>query len=154
MSMHAIEIVLTRAVGAVELRAAQQRSSLAMAASDDGTRLVVLVSAKSVPRAVRKIWKRLGDALPVDVLCGLFPGSDGSYLMSIPMEPETADHLQHLAAEAGQTAEKYLRGAIAGALARDRSTRRARLSCALSRLFDDFTPEEVTRAAARRIGGA
>ncbi|MEU0677922.1 hypothetical protein ABZ330_34585 [Streptomyces sp. NPDC006172] len=154
MSIHAIEIILTRAVGAVELKAAQQRSGLAMGAFDDGSRLVVLVSAKTESRAVRKIWKRLGDALPVDVLCGFFPGPDGTYLMSIPMEPETAERLRGLAAEAGQTPEKYLRGAIAGALARDRSARRARLACALSRLFDDFTPEEVTRAAARRIGGA
>lgn len=151
MSMYAIEIVLTRAVGAVELRAAQQRSRLAMACSDDGTRLVVLVSAKSEPRAVRRIWKRLGDTLPVDVLCGLFPGVDGSYLMSIPMEPDTEERLRNLAADAGQTPEEYLQAAIAQALARDRSSRRGRLACALSRLFREFTPEEITAEAAQRI---
>jgi hypothetical protein len=149
--MYAIEIVLTRAVGAVELRAAQQRSCLAMASSDDGSRLVVLVSAKSEPRAVRRIWKRLGDTLPVDVLCGLFPGIDGSYLMSIPMEPDTAERLRNLAADAGQTPEEYLHAAIAQALARDRSSRRARLACALSWLFREFTPEEITAETAQRI---
>jgi hypothetical protein len=63
--LHAIEIVLTREVGALELRAAQEQSQLPLAASGDGRRLVVLVSAKDERRAVRKIWKRLGDALPV-----------------------------------------------------------------------------------------
>ncbi|MGW0826707.1 hypothetical protein [Streptomyces sp. NPDC002845] len=41
--------------------------------------------------------------------------------------------------------------AIAQALARDRSTRRARLACALSGLFREFTPEEITVEAAQRI---
>ncbi|MEU7061750.1 hypothetical protein [Streptomyces sp. NPDC046197] len=149
--MYAIEIVLTRAVGAVELRAAQQRSPLAMASSDDGSHLVVLVSAKSEPRAVRRIWKRLGDTLPVDVFCGLFPGIDRSYLMSIPMEPDTEERLRNLAADAGQTPEEYLHAAVAQALARDRTSRRARLACALSRLFREFTPEEITAEAAQRI---
>lgn len=82
MPMYAI--VLTRAIGAVELKAAQQESSLPMASSSDGRRLAVLVSAKSEGKAMRRIWKRLDDALPVDVLCSLFPAPDGSYLMSIP----------------------------------------------------------------------
>jgi hypothetical protein len=149
--LHAIEIVLAREVGSLELRAAQEQSRLALAASDDGRRLVVLVSADDERRAVRKIWKRLGDALPVDVLCAVFPGHDGKYLMSIPMDLETAEQLRNLAADAGQAPEEYLRAAIAQALARDRSTRRARLACALSELFREFTPEEITAEAAQRI---
>ncbi|MEU9333226.1 hypothetical protein AB0D49_08675 [Streptomyces sp. NPDC048290] len=151
MPLHAIEIVLSRAVDALELRAAQQQSRLPLAASDDGERLVVLVSAKDERRAVRKIWKRLGYALPVDVLCAVFPDHDGKYLMSIPMEPDTEQRLRGLAADAGQVPEEYLQTAIAQALARDRSARRTRLACALRELFREFTPEEVTAEAAQRI---
>ncbi|MFF0221639.1 hypothetical protein [Streptomyces sp. NPDC004629] len=118
MPLHAIEIVLTREAGSLELRAAQEQSRLRVAASDDGRRLVVLVSAKDERRAVRKIWKRLGDALPVDVLCAVFPGRDGKYLMSIPMEPDTEERLRNLAVDAGQTPEEYLQAVIAQALAR------------------------------------
>lgn len=56
MTLHAIEITLTRAVGTVELKAAQQGSRLSLAASEDRTRLVVLVSAKNEGKAMRKIW--------------------------------------------------------------------------------------------------
>jgi predicted transcriptional regulator len=149
--LHAIEIVLARAIGALELRAAQEQSRLPLAVSEDSRRLVVLVSAKDERRAVRKIWKRLGDALPVDVLCSVFPSRDGTYLMSIPMEPETEERLRSHARDAAQTPEEYLRTAIAQALARDRSARRARLACALSGLFREFTPEEITAEAAQRI---
>lgn len=50
------------------LKAAQQESSLLMAAAADRRRLVVLVSAKNERRAIRKIWKRLDDALSINVL--------------------------------------------------------------------------------------
>jgi predicted transcriptional regulator len=112
---------------------------------------VVLVSAKDERRAVRKIWKRLGDSLPVDVLGAVFPGHDGKCLMSIPIEPDTEHRLRSLAADAGQTPEDYLQSAIAQALARDRSTRQARLACVLSGLFREFTPAEITAEAAQRI---
>jgi predicted transcriptional regulator len=71
--------------------------------------------------------------------------------MSIPMEPDTEERLRSLAADAGRTPEKYLETAIAQALARDRSARWARLTCALTGLFREFTPEEVTVAADQRI---
>lgn len=151
MSVYAVEINLTRVVGAVELRTAQHESRLSFAVSDDRKRLVVLVSAKNERRAMRKIWKRLGNALPVDVLCGVFPGPDCTYLMSIPMDPDVKERLGGLAAGEGKSPEEYLRTAIAQALARDRSTRQARLACELSTLFREFTPEEVTRAASQRI---
>ncbi|MFC5214171.1 hypothetical protein [Streptomyces coerulescens] len=88
MTLHAIEIILTRSVNTLELRAAQQESRLPLAAADDRRRLVVLVSAKNEGRAMRKIWKRLEDALPIDVLCSLFPGPDGKHLMSIPLSDD------------------------------------------------------------------
>ncbi|MEV7388086.1 hypothetical protein [Streptomyces sp. NPDC091215] len=151
MTVHAIEIILTRTIEAAELRAAQQESALLMAASGDGKRLVVLVTAKNERRAVRKIWRRLEEALPIDVLCSLFPNSDGKYLMSIPMSEEVQRRIQTLAAAEQQTSEEYLGQAIAQALARDRSTRRAQLECSLNELLRTYSPEEVTGAAARRI---
>ncbi|WP_406124361.1 hypothetical protein [Streptomyces sp. NBC_00989] len=151
MTLHAIEITLTRTVEAVEVKAAQQASSLPMAAADDRRRLVVLVSAKDERRAMRKIWKRLEDSLPIDVLCSLFPGTDGKYLMSIPMSAELQERIRKCAAAERKTPEKYLQDAIAEALARDRSTRRAQLKCSLNVLMRTYGPEEITEVAARRI---
>lgn len=152
MPVHAIEIIPTRTIDAAELKAAQQDGGLLMAAANDRKRLVVLVTAKNERRAVRRIWKRLEDALPIDVLCSLLPGPDGKYLMSIPMSEEVQERIQRLAATEQKTPEEYLEQAIAQALARDRSTRRAQLDCSLNELLRTYSPEEVTRAAARRIG--
>jgi hypothetical protein len=151
MTLHAIEIALTRTVEAVEVKAAQQASSLPMAAADDRRRLVVLVSARDERRAMRKIWKRLEDSLPIDVLCSLFPGTDGKYLMSIPMSAELQERIRKCAAAERKTPEEYLQHAIAEALARDRSTRRAQLECSLNVLLRTYSPKEVVGAAARRI---
>ncbi len=68
MALHAIEIIVTRAVGFLELVAAQHSSGFALGASPGKTRLAVLVTAKDERRAVRKVWKRLQEALPIDVL--------------------------------------------------------------------------------------
>lgn len=151
MTVHAIEITLTRTIDAAELKAAQQESDLPMAAAGDRKRLVVLVTAKNERRAVRKIWKRLEDALPIDVLCSLFPGRDGKYLISIPMSEEVQERIQRLAAAEQKTPEEYLQQVIAQALARDRSTRRAQLECSLNELLRTYSSEEVTGAVARRI---
>jgi hypothetical protein len=153
VTVRAIEIILTRSIAAVELRAAQQEGALLMAAADDRKRLVVLVSAKSEDSAIRKIWKRLEDVLPIDVLCSLFPGSDGRYLMSVPMSEEADERIRSCAAAERKTPEEYLQEAITQALARDRSTRRAQLECSLNELLQTYSPGEVTGAAARRIKG-
>ncbi|WP_406393699.1 hypothetical protein OG806_24745 [Streptomyces sp. NBC_00882] len=151
MTLHAIEITLTRSVDTVELRAAQQESCLPLAAADDRRRLVVLVSAKNEGRAMRKIWKRLEDALPIDVLCSLFPGPDGKYVMSIPMSGETHERIRAGASAEGKTPEEYLREAIAQALARDRSARRAQLECSLNGLLRSYSLQEIVGAAAQQI---
>ncbi|MFJ4361661.1 hypothetical protein ACIP25_35825 [Streptomyces massasporeus] len=150
MTLHAIEITLTRSVDTLELRAAQQESPFPLAA-EDRRRLVVLVSAKNEGRAMRKIWKRLEDALPIDVLCSLFPGPDGKYLMSIPLSDETYERIQRVAAAEQQTPEECLEQAIAQALARDRSSRRAQLECRLSELLRTYSAVEITGAAAQLL---
>lgn len=151
MTVYAIEIILTRVVGAVELRAAQQEIRLPVAASADRTRLAVLVTAKNQHRAMRKIWRRLQHALPIDVLCSVFPGPDGKYLMSIPMADQVWERVRGQAAAAGKNPEDFLSEAVAQALARHRSDRRARLDRSLDALLHTYTPEEVTAATARRI---
>lgn len=145
MTLHAIEITLTRSVGSLELAAAQHRSRLALAASADGTRLAVLVTAKDERGAVRKIRKRLQNTLPVDVLCTLFPAPDGTCLMSIPLTHDTQERLRRHAAAAGKSPEQYLRDAVLQALARERSTRQEQLECSLGRLLRDFTPRRSRR---------
>jgi hypothetical protein len=152
VTVHAIEITLTRTIDAAELKAAQKESDLLTAAAGDQKRFVVLVTAKNERRAVRKIWRRLEDALPIDVLCTLFPGSDGKYLMSIPMsedgpgaDPETR------CCRAENSGGVLATGNCAGT-GPCRSTRRAQLECSLSGLFRTYSPKEVTEAAARRIG--
>ncbi|MFI5887990.1 hypothetical protein [Streptomyces sp. NPDC051554] len=151
MTLHAIEITLTRSVGSLELAAAQHRSRLSLAASADRSRLAVLVTAKDERRAVRKIWKRLQDALPIDVLCTLFPAPDGTYLMSIPLTHDAQERIRSHALAAGKSPEQHLHDAVLEALVRDRSTHREQLECSLNQLLHDFTPEEITAAAARRI---
>ncbi|MFD3572553.1 hypothetical protein [Streptomyces sp. NPDC058644] len=123
-----------------------------MAAADDRKRLVVLVSAKNERRAIRKIWDRLEDTLPIDVLCSFFPGADGKYLMSIPLNEGAHERIRRCAAAERKAPEEYLQQAIVQALARDRSMRRARLECSLSGLIRMYDPEKTTGAAARRIG--
>lgn len=152
MTMYAVEITLTRAVGTVELRAARQEGRLLLAASGDRKRLAVLVSAQNEPRAMKKIWRRLQHALPIDVLFSMFPGPDGRYLMSIPMADEVWERVHDQAAVAGKKPEDFLSEAITQALARERSDHLAQLTRSLAGLLRAFTPEEVTAAAARRIG--
>jgi hypothetical protein len=93
----------------------------------------------------------LEDALPIDVLCSLFPGPDGKYRMSIPMSEQVQERIQRLASAEQKTPEEYVEQAIAQALARDRSTRRAQLECSLNDLLRTYSPDEITGAAARRI---
>lgn len=145
MTVYAVEITLTRAVGAVELRAAQQEGRLPLAASGDRTRLAVLVTAKDERRAMKKIWRRLQNILPIDVLCSVFPGPDGKYLMSIPMADEVWERLSGQAAAAGKSPEDLLSEAVAQAFARHRSDRRARLDRSLDALLHAYAPRRSPR---------
>ncbi|MFC5214172.1 hypothetical protein [Streptomyces coerulescens] len=49
------------------------------------------------------------------------------------------------------TPEEYLQEAIAQALARDRSARRAQLECSLNGLLLSYSLQEIVGAAAQRI---
>ncbi|MGW0610416.1 hypothetical protein [Streptomyces sp. NPDC002788] len=86
-----------------------------LAASTDRTRFAVLVTAKNEHQAMRKIWRRLQHALPIDVLCSVFPGPDGKYLMSIPMADDVWERARGQAAAAGKSPEDFLSEAVAQA---------------------------------------
>lgn len=139
MPLHAIEILLTRTVRGVELKAAQRISRMPMASSHDGKSITVLVSARNEDQAIKKVWRRLEDSLPIDVLCTLFPGSDGMLQMSIPFAPGVKRRIRSWAQAAGKSPEKFLSDAIKEALARDRSTKSAGQECALSFLLHSCT---------------
>ena len=143
MPLHAIEIILTRTVSGVELQSAKRAGGMPMASSSDGKRIVVLVSAKSVNQAIKKVWRRLEEALPIDVLCTLLPGPDGMLRMSIPFTPEDRRRIRMLARAAGKSAEDFLSDAVSEALARDRSSNSARRECVLNLLFHHCTSGEV-----------
>ncbi|MFF4306833.1 hypothetical protein [Streptomyces sp. NPDC001601] len=135
MPLHAIEIILTRTVRGVELKAARRISGMAMASSPDGKSIAVLVSARDEKLAIRKVWRRLQDSLPIDVLCTLFPGPDGLLRMSIPFAPEVKRRIRAWAKTSGKSTEEFLSQAIKDALARDRLTETARQECALNFLL-------------------
>ncbi|WP_405645207.1 hypothetical protein [Streptomyces sp. NBC_00019] len=130
--MHAIEIILKRTVSGVELKAARHISRMPMAPSQDGKSIAVLVSARNEEHAIRKVWRRLEDSLPIDVLCTVFPGPDGMLRMSIPFAPGVKRRIRAWARATGKSTEKFLGSAIREALARDRSTESARQECALN----------------------
>ena len=77
MPLHAIEIVLTRTVRGVELKAVRRTSGMPMASSHDGKSIAILVSTQDEKLAIRKVWRRLHDSLPINVLCTIFPAPDG-----------------------------------------------------------------------------
>ncbi|MEU9324101.1 hypothetical protein AB0D91_09835 [Streptomyces canus] len=135
MLLHAIEIILTRTVRGVELKTAQQISGMPMASSNDGKSIAILVSAQDEERAIKKVWRRLEDSLPIDVLCTLFPGPDGMLRMSIPFTPGVKKRIHAWARASGKSPEDFLSGAVREALARDRSTEAGRQECALNFLL-------------------
>ncbi|MFL1901125.1 hypothetical protein ACJWDR_18710 [Streptomyces tauricus] len=135
MPLHAIEIILTRTVRGVELKTARQVSGMPMAASHDGKTVAVLVSAQDEENAIKKVWRRLEDSLPIDVVCTLFPGPDGMLRMSIPFTPGIKKRIRSWARTAGKSTEEFLSAAVREALARDRSTEAARQECVLSLLL-------------------
>ncbi|MFJ6897432.1 hypothetical protein [Streptomyces hokutonensis] len=139
MPLHAIEIILTRTVSGVELKAARRAGGMPLAPSPDGKSIAILVSARNEEYAITKAWRRLEESLPIDVLCTIFPGPDGMLRMSIPFTPGLKRRIRSWARAAGKSTEEFLSGAVREALARDRSTEAARQGCALHFLLHSCT---------------
>ncbi|WP_345639398.1 hypothetical protein [Streptomyces lacrimifluminis] len=64
------------------------------------------------------------------------------------MDPDVLRRLRRQATAEGETPERCVQDAVAQALARDRSTRRARLDCSLS--FFELATDQVTVHEAQR----
>ncbi|MET9080898.1 hypothetical protein ABZX77_03210 [Streptomyces sp. NPDC004237] len=64
MSLHAIEIILTRTVRGVELKAARRISGMPMASSHNGKSIAVLVSARDEEHAI-KTRRNVADEHPI-----------------------------------------------------------------------------------------
>ncbi|WP_405820661.1 hypothetical protein OG705_13975 [Streptomyces sp. NBC_00838] len=135
MPLYAIEIILTRTVSGVELKAARRAAEMPLAPSHDSQRIMTLVTAASETQAIKRVWRRLRDALPIDVLCTVLPGPDGRLRMSVPFPPSAAKRIHAQAAAAGQPVEEFLGDAVRQALARDRSSEAARRACLLNSLL-------------------
>ncbi|MFF5979429.1 hypothetical protein ACFY78_11340 [Streptomyces olindensis] len=110
-----------------------------MALSHDGKSIAVLVSARNEEMTIRKVWKRLQDSLPIDVLCPLFPGPDGMVRRSIPFTPGVKRRIRAWARLAGSSADKFLSRAIKDALARDHSKGITSQECDLNLLLHTCT---------------
>lgn len=147
MSLYAIEIILTRTVRGVELKAARRAAEMPLAASLDSRRIMTLVTAASERQAIKRVWRRLRDALPIDVLCTVFPGPDGRLRMSVPFPPKAAKRIRAQAAAAGQPVDEFLGDAVRQALARDRSSEAARRACPLNSLFAHHAQLDTTLVA-------
>lgn len=151
MSVHAIEITLLRPVTKKKLRSARSASRLPLVASADRLRLLTVVCAESRQGALREVWAALENLLPIDVLCTVYADKDGFHLLSVQVSEELHAKVRGAASRTGQSPDDYVTQVVLNAVARDKAQQEARLDAILARLAADFTPEQITAAAARRI---
>ncbi|MFD6334045.1 hypothetical protein ACFWGI_31300 [Streptomyces niveus] len=145
MPVYEIEIFLVRLTGLVQLRTAAERTGPIPRVIPDLDRFAVLATADDRGRAIRRTWRRLSQALPVVALWNAFPDSEGNYTLSFPLTADAAHRISFHAVRGGCTPETVLRDAIAEALARDRSSRRAQLDSRINALLRDFPRDEIKR---------
>lgn len=151
MLVYAIEISLTRPAGHVELIAVARRSAARLTNTQDLNGFTVLVTADNQSRAIHKVWRRLGQVLPVDASWNVFPNADGHYTLIFPLRGDAAHRIAVQAASTGCTPENVLLDAISEALARDRTSLQAKLHSRLNVLLRDFTRDEIADVIKRRL---
>ena len=151
MPDHAVEIVLTRKVSAGELRHARQTSGAPLAVGPCDRRLLTVLAAKSMRRALARTWKCLDDLLPIDVLTSAYPNADGEILLSVPMDDSTRDAVVAGARQRGVPPEAFVRGALTNALAERAAREKAWLESSLDALLTRVSPETAVIAVARRM---
>ncbi|MCX4233793.1 hypothetical protein [Streptomyces ortus] len=150
MSLHAIEITLVRPTVKKELKAARRESRLPLVVSADQVRLLTMICAPNRQAALRGVWAALENLLPIDALWTAY-ADNGMHLLSVQVSEEVCSRAQDAAAVAGQDPDEYMKRALLDAIARDQADTDARLNAALDHLVAEFTPEQITAAAARRI---
>lgn len=151
MSLHAIEITLVRPAVKKELKAARRESRLPLVVSADQVRLLTMIYAANRQAALRGVWAALENLLPIDALWTAYADKNGMHLLSVQVSEEVRSRVQDAAAVAGQDPDEYMKRSLLDAIARDQADTDARLNAALDHLVAEFTPEQITAAAARRV---
>jgi predicted HicB family RNase H-like nuclease len=149
MPHHALEITLTRPVSANALHRAARE--LPLAANDDATRLMTVVPAKTPHAAARRLRRRLGARLPIDVITTHYPDADHTVLLNIAFPPATHAALTAEAARVNQSLKRYVEGALHRALAEHAERETDRLERAVRELLAHTAPAYLLSAVAQAL---
>ncbi|WP_282689863.1 MULTISPECIES: hypothetical protein [unclassified Streptomyces] len=149
MPHHALEITLTRPLPPPVLYRATRL--LPLAANHDATRLMALVPAKTPHAAARRLRRRLGTRLPIDVITTHYPDADHSVLLNIAFPPAAHATLTASARRAQQTPELFLELAVRRALAEHADRETERLDHAVRQLLAHTTPAYLLAAVGHAL---
>lgn len=149
MPHHALEITLTRPLPPPVLHRAARL--LPLAANHDATRLMALVPAKTPHAAARRLRRRLGTRLPIDVITTHYPDADHSVLLNIAFPPAAHATLTASARRAQQTPELFLELAVHRALAEHADRETERLDHAVRQLLAHTTPAYLLAAVGHAL---
>jgi hypothetical protein len=146
---HAVEITLTRPATHAEL--ARATRALPLAANHDVTRLMAVVHAKTAGRALHRVRRRLGEALPVDVITTHYPDSSGHVILNITLSPAADAAVRCAADRSGQTRRVFVQQALHRALAQHAERKADHLDGAVQRLLATTNPAQLLAAVGRAL---
>jgi hypothetical protein len=146
---HAVEITLTRPATHAEL--ARATRTLPLAANHAATRLMAVVHAKTPGRALHRLRRRLGEALPVDVITTHYPAPEGQVILNITLSPSADAAVREAAERADQTPRVFVQLTLARALAQHAEREAELLDDAVQRLLATINPAQLLTAVARAL---
>ncbi|WP_052457507.1 hypothetical protein [Streptomyces sp. AcH 505] len=152
MRSHAVDITLSRSVTRREL--AQTVDVLRLATNHDRTRLLAVVRAKTIDRALQQTRRALEPLLPLDTLSTHFPDAAGRVLLNVAFPPAEYAFVQDAATRAGQPPASYVRDAVTRATDQVNRENTRHLERALDHVLTTHTPQQLLAAAARRLNSA
>ncbi|KUL27359.1 hypothetical protein [Streptomyces regalis] len=148
---HAVEILLTRPLSPGELKRARRRG-VPLAVNADHTRLMAVQYAQGPGHALRKLRRRLGPGLPIDVLSTHYPDRKGQVRLNVAFSRSDEAAIRQAAASWGQRPAEFLSWRVTTALAEREQGRLRALEDRLQVLLANHTLEEVLTCAARARG--
>ncbi|MFB6674316.1 hypothetical protein ACFCWG_18310 [Streptomyces sp. NPDC056390] len=146
---HAVEITLTRPATHAEL--ARATRTLPLVASHDATRLTAVVYAKTPARALHRLRRQLGEALPVDVITTHYPDPGGQVILNITLPPAADAAVRQAADRAGQTPRAFVQMTLHRALAQHANREAELLDGAVQQLLATTNPAQLLTAVARAL---
>lgn len=155
MAHHALEITLTRSLTVAELHHAGR--TMPLAANVDATRLMTVVRAKTLGKALTRLRRQIGTRLPIDVITTHYPDRSGKILLNVAFPPAAHTALAAAADRAAQTPQRFMELAVHRALAEHASDEADCLDRALQQLLAHTTPAHLIAAvghALTRTSGA